>query len=201
MNDYQLATLLASKICHDLISPVSAVNNGLELIEDDEDMKGEALELIKNSARIASIKIQLMRIAFGSANAIPESTTVQDLQKIIKDLLGDFKLDIHFDCAIQSFNREQVKLFLNLIMLAAEVLPRGGHILFKQTGNKFNLQADLNGKPCIWNDDKKDVFDGTVVPQEPRLVISYLIKILTNTMGYTLRSEKNDGLTIFIEDI
>ena len=73
-SELELAGLLASKICHDLISPISAVNNGLELLEEEDDdpqMRSRALELVTQSAKAASIKLQMMRFAFGIGQTLP----------------------------------------------------------------------------------------------------------------------------------
>ena len=69
LDPMDLAALLCSRVCHDVISPVGAIVNGLEVLEDEDDpsMRDVALELIKKSARSASARLQFCRLAFGAA--------------------------------------------------------------------------------------------------------------------------------------
>ena len=66
-DEEDLAGLIASRICHDLISPVGALGNGLELLSLSVDPKGEEMALIRDCAAAAAAGLSFMRIAFGAA--------------------------------------------------------------------------------------------------------------------------------------
>src|SRR5471030_657062 len=88
-----LAALLCSRVCHDLISPVGAIVNGLEVLEEgkDEETKTFALSLIRKSANTASAKLQFCRIAFGAAGSAGAQIDLGDAQTIARGFLEDEK--------------------------------------------------------------------------------------------------------------
>src|SRR6202140_3547889 len=89
----ELAALLCSRLCHDLISPVGAIVNGLEVLEDDndEETKTFALELIKKSARVASARLQFCRLAFGAAGSAGATIDLGDAETVARGFLEDDK--------------------------------------------------------------------------------------------------------------
>jgi len=131
-----LAALVASRVCHDVISPVGAIVNGLELMEDGADAATTelALDLIRKSARTASARLQFCRIAFGAAGSAGSAIDTRDAQQVATNFLNDdrTKVDWHIPPAFLPKNR--VKLLLNLLLLAAGAIPRGGTIRVEMTG-------------------------------------------------------------------
>src|SRR6185503_13872752 len=91
-----LAALLCSRVCHDLISPVGAIMNGLEVMEEDKDEETRrfAMELIKKSARTASAKLQFCRLAFGAAGSAGAQIDSGDAEKVTRGLIEDDKTKI-----------------------------------------------------------------------------------------------------------
>src|SRR5438874_7063559 len=96
LDSLDLAALLCSRLCHDLISPVGAVVNGLEVLEDDndEETKTFALELIKKSARQASARLQFCRLAFGAAGSAGAVIDLGDAEQVARGLLEDEKTSL-----------------------------------------------------------------------------------------------------------
>ena len=86
-----LAALLCSRVCHDLISPVGAIVNGLEVMEvdNDQETKAFAMDLIKKSVRQASAKLQFCRLAFGAAGSAGAQIDVGDAEKVARGFLED----------------------------------------------------------------------------------------------------------------
>lgn len=125
-----LAALLCSRVCHDVISPVGAIVNGLEVLEDenDADMKEFALDLIKKSARQASARLQFARLAFGAAGSAGAMIDLGDAGTVAQGFLNDDKLSLTWDAPRALLPKNQVKLVLNLLMLATHAIPRGGKI-------------------------------------------------------------------------
>jgi len=125
-----LAALLCSRVCHDVISPVGAIVNGLEVLEDEKDaeMRGFALELIKKSAETASARLQFCRLAFGAAGSAGASIDTGDAEKVARGLLADQKTQLEWHAPRLLMPKNKVKLILNLCLIAAAAIPRGGVI-------------------------------------------------------------------------
>jgi histidine phosphotransferase ChpT len=127
--ELELAALLASKICHDIISPVGAVNNGLEVLEEgSEDMKSFAMELISKSASQASAKLQFARIAYGAAGSAGSQIDTGDAQKVAEGYFASEKANISWHGPRIMMGKDNVKLLLNLCLIASAAIPRGGSI-------------------------------------------------------------------------
>ncbi|GEP08775.1 histidine phosphotransferase ChpT [Methylobacterium gnaphalii] len=132
-----LSALLCSRVCHDLISPVGAINNGLEVLEDDNDpsMREFALDLIRKSARTASARVQFARIAFGASGSVGAAIDLADAEKLTRNMFADEKPDIAWSAPVALFPKNKVKLLLNLVVIASTAIPRGGLIDVKVTGD------------------------------------------------------------------
>ena len=128
MTDLTLATLLGSRICHDLISPVSAVNNGLEILGDETDpeMREAAMGLVRSSAASASAKLQFMRIAFGAAGSMAEAIPLDEARSLAEGLVKDGPVRLDWQAGAVTLDKEMVRLLLNFIFIGFECLPRGG---------------------------------------------------------------------------
>jgi len=123
-----LAALLCSRVCHDLISSVGAVVNGIEVLEEDKDeeTKTFALDLIKKSAHQASAKLQFCRLAFGAAGSAGAQIDLGDAEKVARGLLEDNKTTLVWNLPRQLSAKNRVKLVLNMLMIAASAVSRGG---------------------------------------------------------------------------
>ncbi|HVJ44410.1 MAG TPA: histidine phosphotransferase family protein [Dongiaceae bacterium] len=128
--DLRILELVASKICHDLISPIGAVNNGLELMEDEQDtaLQTEALALAQRSARRASILLQIFRSLFGNAGN-QAGFGPKEVRQLALEFLQNGKVTLDPEFAVQGVLPEGFgKLLLAAIIVAAEALPRGGTV-------------------------------------------------------------------------
>jgi len=123
-----LAALLCSRVCHDLISPVGAIVNGIEVMEEDKDeeTKAFALDLIRKSARVASAKLQFCRLAFGAAGSAGAQIDLGDAQKVAQGLLEDGKVTLAWNLPRELLAKNRVKLLLNMVLIGAAIIPRGG---------------------------------------------------------------------------
>jgi histidine phosphotransferase ChpT len=131
-----LAALLCSRVCHDLISPVGAIVNGLEVMEDDNDQetKAFAMDLIKKSVRQASAKLQFCRLAFGAAGSAGAQIDVGDAEKVARGFLEDDKTRITWNLPRVLLPKNRVKLLLNMLLIAGQSIPRGGQIVVDPVG-------------------------------------------------------------------
>ena len=131
-----LAALLCSRVCHDLISPVGAIMNGLEVMEDDKDEETSkfAMDLIKKSAKTASAKLQFCRIAFGAAGSAGAQIDTGDAEKVTRGLMEDEKTKVAWNLPRALMAKNRVKLLLNMMLLAAQAIPRGGQLTVDSIG-------------------------------------------------------------------
>jgi histidine phosphotransferase ChpT len=125
-----LAALLCSRVCHDIISPVGAIINGLEVLDESngEDMKDFAFDLIRKSAAQASAKLQFARLAFGAAGSTGAEIDLGDAEKVATGYMQGEKAEFSFQAPRVLMAKNKVKLLLNLILLAVGAVPRGGSI-------------------------------------------------------------------------
>jgi len=132
-----LAALLCSRVCHDLISPVGAIVNGLEVLEEekDEGTRQFALDLIKKSSRTASAKLQFCRIAFGAAGSAGAQIDLGDAETIARGFLEDDKTKLGWNLPRALLAKNLVKLLLNMLVIAAQAIPRGGKISVEPLGS------------------------------------------------------------------
>ena len=132
-----LAALLCSRVCHDLISPVGAIVNGLEVLAEakDEETKTFAMDLIKKSAGTASAKLQFCRIAFGAAGSAGAQIDTGDAEKISRGFLEDEKTKIAWNLPRLLMAKNRVKLLLNMVLIAAQSIPRGGPLTIDPIGS------------------------------------------------------------------
>jgi histidine phosphotransferase ChpT len=124
-----LAALLCSRVCHDLISPAGAIVNGLEVLEDkasDEETKTFALDLIKKSAKTASARLQFCRLAFGAAGSAGAQIDLGDAQAMARGFIEDDKTKLTWNLAHVLLPKNRVKLLLNMLIIAGQTIPRGG---------------------------------------------------------------------------
>lgn len=137
LDSLDLAALLCSRVCHDVISPVGAIVNGLEVLEDDNDtsMREFALELIGKSARQASARLQFARLAFGAAGSAGASIDLGDAEQVARGMFQDDKITFSWSSPRLLFPKNRVKLLLNLIMIAISAIPRGGSISVAVSGD------------------------------------------------------------------
>jgi histidine phosphotransferase ChpT len=122
-----LAALLCSRVCHDIISPVGAINNGLELL-DEGGADEEAMALVRQSARNASARLQFARIAFGAAGSAGMLIDTGDAEAVATGFLKNEKPELTWTGARALLPKNKVKLLLNLILTANAAIPRGGKI-------------------------------------------------------------------------
>jgi len=131
MNAVDLASLLCSRLCHDLMSPVGALNNGIELLADetDPDMREKCLELLADSARASANKLKFFRLAFGAAGGFGDSVDTHEAQAALEGLFGaERRIEVGWVVADGKLPKGAVKLLLNLALLGGDALVRGGRL-------------------------------------------------------------------------
>ena len=140
-----LAALLCSRVCHDIISPVGAINNGLELL-DEGGADADAMNLIRASARNASARLQFARIAFGAAGSAGMVIDTGDAESVATAFLRNEKPDFEWTGARWLLPKNNVKLLLNLILVANAAIPRGGKISVALDGSDTNPKFTVSSR-------------------------------------------------------
>ncbi|MGI9404905.1 MAG: histidine phosphotransferase ChpT [Hyphomicrobiaceae bacterium] len=128
ISDLELSALISSKICHDVIGPVGAIFNGLEVLEEDDDpgSREYALTVIKDFTTQASSKLQFARFAFGAAGTAGSTIDLRNAEEISRAYVENGKHKLDWQVAPGPMDKDKVKLLLNMIAAAVTALPRGG---------------------------------------------------------------------------
>ena len=189
LSDLDLAALLCSRVCHDVISPVGAISNGLELIDDpemDEETKETALAMVRSSARTASAKLKFCRIAFGAAGSAGALIDMGEAGEIAKAFVGEEKVKLDWLAPRENRPKQQVKLVLNMLLMAMAGIPRGGVVTVTAEGDVFTARAQ--GDRAKVPEAIGQVVDGTLelATLDARLVQPYYARQLAQSAGLNL---------------
>jgi histidine phosphotransferase ChpT len=177
--DLRVLELLSSRLCHELISPVGAINNGIELMdEDDPEFVKEATKLIGNSARTAGRRLDFYRFAYGTGRA----GTARD---VALGLLEGGKARCDWDDSVNALAVEWQRVACNMVVIAAEALPRGGTIQVAAASGKPGLVVKGSGDAVNLTTEFRAVLDGsaTVPDLTARTVQAYYTVKLAEALG------------------
>ena len=179
----ELAALLCSRVCHDLISPVGAIVNGLEVLDDNPKPEDRdfALDLIRKSARTASARLQFCRLAFGAAGSSGAQIDLGDAQTMARGHLEDGKTSITWNLPRLLLPKNRVKLLLNMLVIAQHTIPRGGTLSvdpigqgetmgFRVTANGLNARLPQNIADLLSSVQPSAVDAHSVQPYYTRLL-------------------------------
>jgi len=130
MSEIEFAALLVSRVCHDLVGPLGAVVNGMEVLEDerDADMRADAIRLVTSSAEQALARIQFMRIAFGAAGSAGAELDLAEIGRLVTGLLAGGKTTLSWNTGAAYWPKDWAKLLMNATLMAVDCLPRGGTV-------------------------------------------------------------------------
>ncbi len=149
LSPLDLAALLCSRVCHDVIGPVGAIINGLEVLDEeqnDSEMRDFALDLLKKSARAASARLQFCRLAFGAAGSAGAAIDTSDAEQVARGLLADERTRLEWDVPRALMPKDKVKVLLNLCLIAAMAIPRGGTIKVRVEGADATTRIEIEAK-------------------------------------------------------
>jgi histidine phosphotransferase ChpT len=149
IGDLELAALVSSRICHDVINPVAAIANGLEMLgeEPDQAMREAAMDLIRKSAFQASAKLQFARLAFGATGSAGAEIDLRDAEKVAREFMqGSGKHRLTWQGPPVTLPKNKVKLLLNLAALGVVALPRGGAVSVEIAGTSPNVNFIVQAK-------------------------------------------------------
>ncbi|HWK36178.1 histidine phosphotransferase family protein [Sphingomonas sp.] len=193
------ASLLCSRLCHDLLSPVGALNNGLELLADETDpaMRERCLELLSESAKASANKLKFFRLAFGAAGGFGESIDSREAQAAIAGLFGDnHRVAIGWLVDEESLPKGAVKVLLNLALIAGDALVRGGNLDIgaETVDGHVEIVVRAQGPRIILDDELRVALSGDGgVPVTPRSAAAHLARALVAENGGSLQVSEPDA--------
>ena len=199
------ASLLCSRLCHDLLSPVGALNNGLELLADETDpaMRQRCLDLLADSARTSANKLKFFRLAFGAAGGFGEAVDSREARGAIEGLLsGSRKVELNWLVEAESLPKPAAKVLLNLAMIAGDALVRGGQLAIggEENGGQLEIVVRAEGPRLILDPDiRRTLVEGeSGEGVTPRVAAAYLIHTLAREAGGSVQvSEPAANVMLF----
>lgn len=199
LGDLELAALVSSRICHDVINPVSAISNGLEMLgeEPDQAMRDAAMDLIRKSAAQASAKLQFARLAFGAAGSAGAEIDLRDAEKVARDFVaGTGKHQVSWQGPAVTLPKNKVKLLLNLVALGVIALPRGGmiNVAIGGTPPAVSFAVRAKGDAARLTDQVRSLLTGTnSVAVDAHSIQPYYARRVAAAAGMSLAADARDG--------
>jgi len=198
-----LASLISSRICHDLISPIGALNTAIEVLDDTEskEMHEDALKLIKLAASEASAKLSYLRIALGTNSTSKGVMKLDKLKLITENMFNTEKFSFNWDVSEIKLEKSIARILLNILMLSIQSIPRGGKVTIKieEKSDKLKLVTSANGIKSRLDKQTEDAFKG-ILPSEEidgRVIQSFFTGILIDDLNGRIEAFKTDGNVIF----
>lgn len=186
----ELAALMCSRLCHDMLSPVGALSNGLELLADEKDpeMRARCVELLEQSAKISVDKLKFFRLAFGAAGGFGDTVPVEEVHAVIDALASDMR-DISINWAIEGENlpKPAAKVLLNLAQIGLDALVRGGSLdvgaELREGAHEIVVRAA--GGRVAFDETIGDALEGKLKPDElsSRTAAAHMIALLAEQAG------------------
>jgi histidine phosphotransferase ChpT len=190
MKSHEFASLLCSRLCHDLLSPVGALNNGIELLTDehDPDMRARCLDLLGESARASANKLKFFRLAFGAAGGFADEVDTREARVAIEGLFGgDGRIQLGWMVDEPTMSKSALKVLLNLVLIAGDALVRGGRmdVGAERHGEGLDIVIRAEGPRIVLDPELKKVLAGEVSEETiaPRAAAAWLTHCLVAEGG------------------
>jgi histidine phosphotransferase ChpT len=207
MDDRQsidLAAMLCSRLCHDMLSPVGALSNGLELLalETDPEMRANVMQLLEQSASISTNKLKFFRLAFGAAGGFGERVDVEEPKALIQALVADKdKVEVNWALADASLGKPAVKVLLNFAQIAIDALVRGGtlDVGAETRDGACEIVVRASGPKVAFDETIGKALDGSLDRSElsSRTAAAHMIHLLAQESGGGLQYHKSaDALVL-----
>ena len=195
MNAVDLASLLCSRLCHDLMSPVGALNNGIELMADeqDPDMRDRCVELLADSAKATANKLKFFRLAFGAGGGFGDLIDANEARIALEGIFGaERRIELGWMVADDKLSKGAMKLLLNLALIVGDALVRGGRLDIgaETTGDGLEIAIRGEGPRVMLDAGLREMLvngapnDGQI---EPRAAGAWLAKALAQEAGGTIQ--------------
>ena len=143
-----LAAMLCSRVCHDLINPIGAIGNGLEVLADpaQAEMADGARDLIASAAKQSRAKLEFARLAYGASSTSGTDIDTRECERVARILFDIEKADLEWDVPLILLPKHKAKLFMNMLLIAAGSVPRGGLVTARISGPAGEEKFEFNSK-------------------------------------------------------
>lgn len=200
MKSHEFASLLCSRLCHDLLSPVGALNNGIELLADEHDpeMRARCLDLLSESARASANKLKFFRLAFGAAGGFADEVDTREARVAIEGLFGgDGRIQLGWMVDEPTMSKSALKVLLNLVLIAGDALVRGGRLDVgaEKHQDGIDIVVRAEGSRIVLDPELKTVLTGHSSEDEvaPRAAAAWLVQALAREGGGEIQLSDGDG--------
>lgn len=200
----RLSAYVASRICHDLVSPVSSVTNALDLLDEpgDHEMKAQAEALLHEGAEKAAARIQFLRYAFGSIGLNAGAADIHEAKKITEAFVRSHKPSVDWDIQADHLSFSHVRLMMNLVMMAVESLPRGGvvSIRIRSEAGGMTITLTAKGDRARLKEDVSAAVSGTDPAEGWRAenIQPLFARMICDGLGGELTAKQSEGQIIFM---
>lgn len=198
-----LASLLASRLCHDLLSPVGALGNGVELLVDETDpaMRDQCIALLEQGARSASGKLRFFRLAFGAAGGRDEEIALAELRELVGLIAAEARgISVDWSVGVASLPKPAVKVLLNLALIAIEALPRGGSVAIaaEEVDGASEIALRAEGPRLVFDPQIGRALEGGLPAGEitARTAPAEFIRTIAAESGGTLQFAQAEGTLV-----
>lgn len=203
LDSTQLSSYLASKICHDLVSPVTAAASALDFTRDQSspEMQEEGQKLLESSTERTLARLQFLRYAFGSMGMHKGAGDIHEAKKITEGYIATHKGAISWDVDVEEISFAHIRVMMNLIMIAMACLPKNGDIIvtIKSTGSAYTIAVDARGA-VKWPDDIEAAMSERVPANgwDPRTIQPYFTTLIVKELGGQLTARHSENLIHFV---
>lgn len=196
----EFASLLCSRLCHDLLSPVGALNNGLELLQDENDpeMRAQCMSLLADSARASADKLKFFRLAFGAAGGYGDTIDASEAKAALEGIVrGNARVAFGWLVDQPELPRGATRILLNLALIALDALVRGGRLDVGVEADEVVVRAE--GPRLVIDAEIRQLLEGRDVgdAMSSRTAGALLIRQLAAGEKRQVRFSELDGVLLF----
>lgn len=199
-----LANLMCSRLCHDLLSPVGGMTNGVELLQDETDpaMREQCIDLLAQGARRAAAKLRFFRLAFGAAGGFDAELPVRDICEVVDALAAEARsVEVHWTLQVASLPKAAVKVLLNFALIAIEALPRGGTVTIavEDNGGAHEIAVRAEGMRIAFDPHVGEAMEGKVAMRDldAHTAPAELVRLVSTGCGGTIQHARTDEALVF----
>ncbi len=195
MTDLEFSAFLVSRVCHDLVGPLGAVVNGLEVLEDERDaaMRADALKIVTSSAAQALARLQFMRIAFGAAGSAGAELDLGEVHRLIAGIVGGGRTTLDWEPPHVNWPKDWAKLLMNATLIAVDCLPRGGTVRIEANAEAPGFKVTATGQGARVSEDIDRALRGDLSEPDARGVQPVLTSRLAKGVNAGLTVTPREG--------
>jgi len=198
-----LANLMCSRLCHDLLSPVGGMTNGIELLQDEPDpaMREQCIELLAQGARRTATKLRFFRLAFGAAGGFDAELPIGEVRELVDALAAEAReVTVQWTLNVQTLPKAAVKVLLNFALLAIEALPRGGTVTLavEDSGSAHEIAIRAEGARIAFDPHVGEALEGNVSMDElnAHTAPAELVRLVSAGCGGGVQHAKADNALV-----